>query len=1284
LAAKRPGIKLLKITGIIFGALLVLLTVFHFWFKSHAKHIIENLVETTSNGKLKLKIGSFQFGYFSRKMEMKNAVFYSTADSPKTSYSFSVKQMKIEVQAILPIIFSKRILIDSLTLTDPDIIVTRLKASPNDTIRTKKDISIPEEMGKVYHSIQDALEVLKVTRFQIENGNFTLINKIQPDHQPLKISKINIQIDNIIVDTTTHGVKEKLFFSDNVILHCYNQDIMFPDSRHRLSFSKFRINLRKKIVEFDSCTIAATRSDNETTSFNVFADSLFLNNINFDTLYRNEVIKADSVYCVNPKFNLDVKLGRKRKNSKSPPILENIIKQLTGDLQLGYLIVSNADFNIKTEKNGNPSSFTFSRNNFEMQGLSIDQEASKPIKVKNFTMAIRNYENFIKDSSYSVKFDSILFRDDRIYLSNFLFNKLDNGRILNTFRVPRLYLSGLSWDDLVFEKRIQAEQATLFNPYINYTVSQNQKKLTGRQDIFQSLGAINNYMDLKYLDVEDGNINLNVKDHLVINLEKASFSVQSHDLLSSTQLAEIKSSLTNLNFEKGTIRAGDINIEMNGLHYIGQSGKFAADTIHVNDNKKYISFFLQNVDVEKMQVDERSGDIFADGIKWDEADIKLNITKSENSKPSPSIELSNVRGSNSIINLSNEERWVNTKINSISWDTFEKKAGSNFKITGLALDGKELQLKDYNLDISSAEYMFIDNKNSTFLQLNTKSDNGKTKTDISIPLITLIPHVNSLLNGELIFEDLIMPKPVFNIDISTNSSAKKNKSGLPEIKINNINITQPLIKFSNKIDNRTFSMNWSGNKKSSSFINLTDISNKKGETNLTVEGLNFYISDFDFTIPGTKAFYSRNGTVGAQIRKAAFEQQIDQPLTWNAIITDLKVNDFRFDSTGKSNGILALDKVELSGMNISSSTVTSIKNLIAANYAFQLNHINGHYINSEKSFWWYNGSFNRIKNSLSLDSFRFRQELSLESFLAKQKYQADYINVKTGTININSFDIDKYLNDSSIKIGIANFDKVFFTDHKDKSLPFHAGVIKPLPVNIIKKITNRLSIDSILLTNSGIIYTEENDKTKKPGTVSVTNIKANITNIKNHNYSNTDSLRILMTGYLMDSIWTRLSVSESYTDTAGGFLMVVQMKPADATVLNPVLIPLGSVKIINGNLDTLSMTAIGKEYQAIGKMKMLYHDLKIKILIDGDENKRKFSNSLLNFFANSFVIRNKNTSRTADVFFIRNRDRSAVNYIIKIALSGIASSVGIKDTGKSLRKNKKELRQSKLAPIHFD
>ena len=100
-------------------------------------------------------------------------------------------------------LFEKKILIDSLHLFNPDIRVTRLRSSTKDTTTVSDTgMSIPQEMGRIYNSIQDALQVLKVNRFQIDNGKFSLINKIRPDEPPVVITNINFHLDNLQVDTT--------------------------------------------------------------------------------------------------------------------------------------------------------------------------------------------------------------------------------------------------------------------------------------------------------------------------------------------------------------------------------------------------------------------------------------------------------------------------------------------------------------------------------------------------------------------------------------------------------------------------------------------------------------------------------------------------------------------------------------------------------------------------------------------------------------------------------------------------------------------------------------------------------------------------------------------------------------------------------------------------------------------------------------------------------------------------------------------------------------------------
>ncbi len=1276
MAATRSGKKFLKIVSICIGVLIVLLIGFHFWFQAHAKGLIEDLVSSKSNNKLKLKIEKLRFNYLSSKIEIEKAIFISTDTATSgTAYRFAVDKIKLETKSIFPIIFRKQILIDSLTLQNPLIEVSRLRTKIKKEEKIERDISIPEEMGKIYTSIKDALELLEIKRFHLNNGTFTLINKIVPDQLPVRISNLNFHIENLQVNDEK---SQKILFSDNVILHSNNQDILFPDGRHRLSFSKFSINLQNKLVQFDSCTIAAVKTDSNNASFNVFFDALKLTNIDFDTLYKSEVIKADSVYCINPKFNLEVEAG-KRTGNKNPPKLENIIKQLTGDLLLEHVVVSNADFNIKTIKNEVPTSFTFTKNSFEMQGLSIDQDAAKPIKVKSFVMAIRNYDNFIKDSAYNIKFDSVLFKDDRITLSNFLFTKMAGGKILNTFSIPQFNLQGLSWDDLVFDNRLKADQATLFYPVIDYTVS-NKK---GKQSIFQSLGAVNEFMDLQYLEVIDGTIDLKLKKDLRIQLQNANVSVQSNSLLTSTKIAGIKSSLNQLSFKRGSMHAGNLDIELNDIRYTGKEGRFGAGNISVSDKSKKLRVVLEEVAVEKMLVDEVAGNIFADGVKWQKGNVTIKAFPGENMDDPGSalLDLKNVRGNNTTINATTAGKTISSLISTVSFNELIKRPGSKLQLDGLAITGSNLLIKDENLDATVNEYSIVDNNNSSFKQVLYKNKSSNADVKIEAPGISFIPHIQKILDGSLAIDGVTITKPVIDI-VRAGIGTKQQTSSFPKMDISDVKLINPEIKYAQQSDSGLFHFNWAGTKNAADFLQLTGLQTSNRALSLNTLSVN--LTDATYISPNGRFFNSGNGKLSASLKNINLQENESSETVWSATVSNIDVSDFQLDSIGNKKIGLALEAARIKEFILNSSSINNIRKLMSANRSFSLENFTGHYFSASNELRWHNASFNRINNTFSLDSFSLLPAVGIDSFIARQNFQKDYITVRSRAIKAGPLDIDNYIQNNILNSKHIIIDKLVFTDHKDKQLPFNSGIIKPLPTGLLRQLPLQLAVDSISFTNATIEYTEVNEKTKLPGTIPVQRLSATLVNVKNYDFSNTDSLTIKATGYVMDSIWTKLQLKESYTDSLGGFLMTLRMKPDNLAVLNPALIPMASVKILSGRFDTLNMRAIGREYLALGEMTMYYEDLKIQLLKNGTEGKKTLLTRLANFAASTFVIRKNNKNRTGNVFFIRNRDRSAINYLIKIALSGMSSSVGLKNNKKMIRKYQKELEKRGLPPIELD
>ncbi len=132
----------------------------------------------------------------------------------------------------------------------------------------------------------------------------------------------------------------------------------------------------------DSCTISAGKSDINQAAFNIFFETLRLSSVDFGTLYKNDLIKADSVYCTQPQINLQLVFKRQRKLQK-PPSLKKIIQPLTGDLQLGYVGIINAGIDIITTRNDHSTTFTSQHDNIEITGLHINSDSTDPLVVKN-------------------------------------------------------------------------------------------------------------------------------------------------------------------------------------------------------------------------------------------------------------------------------------------------------------------------------------------------------------------------------------------------------------------------------------------------------------------------------------------------------------------------------------------------------------------------------------------------------------------------------------------------------------------------------------------------------------------------------------------------------------------------------------------------------------------------------------------------------------------------------------------------------------------------------------
>jgi hypothetical protein len=314
---------------------------------------------------------------------------------------------------------------------------------------------------------------------------------------------------------------------------------------------------------------------------------------------------------------------------------------------------------------------------------------------------------------------------------------------------------------------------------------------------------------------------------------------------------------------------------------------------------------------------------------------------------------------------------------------------------------------------------------------------------------------------------------------------------------------------------------------------------------------------------------------------------------------------------------------------------------------------------------------------MSVDSIRYTPLISRDSFSNGLEWQKLYLDdIHTGRVTIHDFDIERLVIDSSFQIRKVEIDDPYAAIYKDKRVPFNFNIIKPLPTNLIKTINQRIQIDSMILNQASIVYEEFNDKTKRLGSVHFGDLQAIIRNINTYRHGPKDSLYLLTYAVMEDSIRLRLHVDQSYTDTLSAFYMSVRIAPFNLPVLNPMLEPLASARVVSGKLDTLQLRAIGREHITHGKMRLYYQDLKVNILDKSNQQKRTIGTRMMNFAANLLIDR-KNARKTGTVF----TEKGFLNYWIRIVLSGALTNTGIRKNTKAEKKYRKALKKDQVPEI---
>ena len=301
-------------------------------------------------------------------------------------------------------------------------------------------------------------------------------------------------------------------------------------------------------------------------------------------------------------------------------------------------------------------------------------------------------------------------------------------------------------------------------------------------------------------------------------------------------------------------------------------------------------------------------------------------------------------------------------------------------------------------------------------------------------------------------------------------------------------------------------------------------------------------------------------------------------------------------------------------------------------------------------------------------AFKFTKDwVEVSNDIAVQK---DLIEIELKTLSLQQLEPSTtFFSQLDIDADKVEIDGLHASFRKNKNYDRPPDVYKPMFRGMINGIPIDVKVDSVVITNSAVTYSELGVKKSKSGSIDVTDINATVLGITNMpEYQKTlGKAHIKANAKLAGETDVKTEMTIPYDTNA--FSISVQTGALDLVKLNPTLVPLAGVDILSGQLKKIDYQIEAWETKATNQLVFDYENLDLKIVSEKGAAKGK-KKALLSALANA-AIRENNIPEgkkylTANYQTERNIYRSPIVFIIKSVTTGVTYIAPAKSVQKVL------------------
>ncbi len=412
------------------------------------------------------------------------------------------------------------------------------------------------------------------------------------------------------------------------------------------------------------------------------------------------------------------------------------------------------------------------------------------------------------------------------------------------------------------------------------------------------------------------------------------------------------------------------------------------------------------------------------------------------------------------------------------------------------------------------------------------------------------------------------------------------------------------------------------------------------------------VNSIIFDRPEFRVYISNDSTQRSQTGKSIQE-------LFREVLNGAEVREFKLASGNASFmklndsdtiQVARIGHVDIEAFNIETDTL-----LLTYIIPFKLERINTmlsgirYNVNDYSVMTIENASYDSDSNVLSFNNASLKLNEEWIDVSQKLGFQTDLFEFDLKSLSINNLRAKSTLYDSlDIEAATIHFDSMILRDYRNKNIPRPQENIKPLFAGMVHLIPFPLKVDSVVVSNSTISYTELDVNKDAPGTITFNNVESVFKGISTYPEAkrNYDRIEVSASGNINGD--TRLQLDLLVPYNGDRFYADATFTDMDARVLNKTIRNLAGIAINSGDISAFHFTMDANPINSKNTLILDYKNLELALLVENKESELKRLGFLSGLF-NSAIRQNNMPSekgyQSAEYISTRNQERGPFNFM---------------------------------------